>query len=131
MGEHERNEICIEQIGRLRKDLDSHVAESPSFRDKVVKHDTQILTLERAHENTMKDISDIKDTLSDMKEDIKDLSGEIKIWVLSGIASTVIVFAIPTLALFYNAGQMSKQIDVNTKKWESLEFKNEQPYHNK
>jgi hypothetical protein len=123
MGEHERNEICVEQIGRLRKDLDAHASEAPAFRDRVVKHDTQILTLEKAHENTMKDISDIKETLSDMKEDIKDLGGNVRVWVLSGIASTVVVFAIPTLALFYNAGQMSKQIDVNTKKWEDLEHK--------
>ena len=123
MSDHERNEICISEMARLRKDVDRHIEDAPSFRDKVVKHDTQILTLEKAHENTMKDIADIKETLSDMKENIKDLSGEIKIWVLSGIASTVIVFAVPTLALFYNAGQMSKQIDVNTKKWETLERK--------
>ena len=123
MSDHERNEICVEQIGRLRKELDVHVAEAPAFRDRVIKHDTQILTLEKAHENTMKDITDIKETLTDMKEDIKDLNGNVRVWVLSGIASTVIVFAIPTLTLFYNAGQMSKQLDVNTQKWESLESK--------
>jgi hypothetical protein len=101
--------------------MDKHIDEAPQFRDKVVKHDTQILTLEKAHENTMKDIADIKETLTEVQSDIKDLGGQIKLWVLSGIASTVVVFAIPTLALFYNAGQMSKQIDVNTKKWEVLE----------
>ena len=123
MGEHERNEICVEQMGRLRKELDVHVAEAPAFRDKVVKHEHQILTLEKAHVDTMKDITDIKETLTDMKEDIKDLGGNVRVWVLSGIASTVIVFAVPTLTLFFNAGQMSKQIDINTKKWESLEKK--------
>jgi hypothetical protein len=106
---------------RLRKEFDRHAEDAPRFRDAVVKHDTQILTLEKAHENTMKDISDIKETLTEVQSDIKDLGGQIKLWVLSGIASTVVVFAIPTLALFYNAGQMSKQIDVNTKKWEVLE----------
>jgi len=121
MSDHERNEICINDIARLRRDMDKHIDEAPQFRDKVVKHDTQILTLEKAHENTMKDIADIKETLTEVQSDIKDLGGQIKLWVLSGIASTVVVFAIPTLALFYNAGQMSKQIDVNTKKWEVLE----------
>jgi hypothetical protein len=117
MSEHERNEICIETHRRF----DKHCEESVPFRNDVVKHTNQILTLEKAHENTMKDISDIKETLTEVQSDIKDLGGQIKLWVLSGIASTVVVFAIPTLALFYNAGQMSKQIDVNTKKWEALE----------
>jgi hypothetical protein len=123
MSDHERNELCVNEINRLRKDVDKHIEDAPKFRDSVVKHDTQILTLEKAHENTMKDISDIKETLSDMKEDIKDLGGDVKLWVLSGIASTVIVFAIPTLTLFYNAGQMSKQVDINTKKWEMMDSK--------
>ncbi len=116
MPPHDRNDVCVTEINRLRHDVDKHIDESPAFHDRVVRHDSQILTLEKAHETTMKDISDIKKTLSDVKEDIKDLSGDVKVWVLSGLATTVIVFAIPTLTLFYNAGQMAKQLEITAKK---------------
>jgi hypothetical protein len=113
MSEHEVAQLCKEKF----RQMDEHIAESPKFRDSVIKHDTQIMTLEKAHEATMADIQTIKHDLGVIKEDIKDLGASVKIWVLSGIVGTVMAFAIPTMMLFYNAGQMSKQIEINTQKW--------------
>ena len=123
MNDHERNEICVADISRLRRDLDKHMDEAPCFRDKVVKHENQILTLEKANVNTMEDIAKIKTTLSEMKDDIRDLGGDVKVWVLSGIASTVVVFAVPTLTLFYNAGQIAKQMEITVKEVSELRHK--------
>lgn len=118
MSPHDRNEICVEQIGRLRKDVDKHLDEAPKFRDMSIKHESQILTLEKAQASTMEDISQIKNTLIDMKTDFNALNASVKSWVLSGVISTILIFAIPTFTLFYTAGKMTNQIESNTKRLE-------------
>ena len=117
MSEHELNKLCLEKF----RQVDEHIADAPIFRDKVTKHDNQIMTLERAHEATMADIREIKSDITIIKENIKDLGASVKIWVLSGIVGTVMAFAIPTMVLFYNAGQLAKQVELNTQKWNKLE----------
>jgi hypothetical protein len=107
----------------IKGKLDKHIDESVPVREGVAKHGNQIITLEKAHEATMADIRVIKDDISAIKTDIKDLNASVKIWVLSGICGTIMAFAVPTMMLFYNAGRMQMQLDVNTEKWHQLESK--------
>lgn len=113
MSDHDVSDLCKEKF----RQLDEHVMESPKFRDAVTKHDNQIVTLEKAHEATMADIQQIKKDIGDIKGDIKELNSSVKIWVLSGICGTIMAFAIPTMMLFYNAGRMQQQLDINTERW--------------
>ena len=117
MSDHELNNLCLEKF----RQIDEHISDAPRFRDSVTKHDNKIITLEKAHVDTMTDIKEIKGDIIIIKENIKDLGASVKIWVLSGIVGTVMAFAIPTMMLFYNAGQMSKQLELNSQKWQKLE----------
>jgi hypothetical protein len=116
MSDHELAPLCIEKF----RQLDEHVKDSPGVRDAVTRHNNQIVTLEKAHEATMADIREIKKDIGTINEGIKDLNSSVKIWVLSGIVGTVMAFAIPTMMLFYNAGQMNRQIDINTERWNNV-----------
>jgi len=116
MSDHEVAQLCKEKF----RQFDEHITDSPVFRDKVTKHDGQIITLEKAHESTMADIQEIKRDIGTIKTDIKDLNASVKIWVLSGIVATVMAFAIPTMMLFYNAGRMQQQLDTNTDRWNKV-----------
>ena len=100
--------------------MDEHIKDAPQFRDAVTKHQGQITTLEKAHDDTMQDIKAIKSDISTIKADMKDLMASVKIWVLSGIVATVMAFAIPTMMLFYNAGRMQQQLDTNTDRWNKV-----------
>lgn len=116
MSHDERLPECKEIQCELKEIITQHIRESVPFRSDVEKHTHQIFTLMESRATTMADIKEIKDTISDIKSDIKDLNASVKIWVLSGICGTVMAFAIPTMVLFYNAGQMAKQIEINTDK---------------
>ena len=116
MSDHEVAQLCKEKF----RQFDDHIADAPHFRDKVTQHDGQIMTLEKAHGNTMADIQSIKADIGVIKEDIKELGASVKIWVLSGIVATVMAFAIPTMMLFYNAGRMQQQLDTNTDRWNKV-----------
>ena len=116
MGEHELSQLCVEKF----RHMDEHIKDAPQFRDAVTKHQSQITTLEKAHDDTMQDIKAIKSDISTIKADMKDLMASVKIWVLSGIVATVMAFAIPTMMLFYNAGRMQQQLDTNTDRWNKV-----------
>jgi hypothetical protein len=105
----------------MKEEVAQHINESVPVRDSVAKSAQQIITLERAHEATMADIRVIKDDISAIKTDIKDLTASVKIWVLSGICGTIMAFAVPTMMLFYNAGRMQMQVDINTDKWRAFD----------
>jgi hypothetical protein len=98
--------------------LSDHVKTSVERVEKMVRHDEQIITLEKANVAIMEDLKSIRTEISGINISIKDLQASMKIWVLSGICGTVLVFSIPTMTLFYSAGQMSRQIEINTKKLE-------------
>lgn len=121
MTHSERLPECEAFQCNMKETVGKHIDESIPVRADVEKSKNQILTLEKAHEACMIDIADIKKDIVVIKQEIRDLSGDVKIWVLSGVVGTVVAFAIPTMTLFYNAGQMSKQLELNTKKWEVLE----------
>jgi hypothetical protein len=116
MSDHELSQLCAEKF----RHMDEHMKDAPDFRDSVTKHQGQILSLEKAHEATMADIREIKGDISTIKADMKDLMASVKIWVLSGIVTTVMAFAIPTMMLFYNAGRMQQQLDTNTERWNKV-----------
>ena len=116
MSEHELSKLCVEKF----RQIDEHIKDSPAVRDSVTKHGSQILTLEKAHTDTMENIKEIKGDISVIKADMKDLMASVKIWVLSGIVATVAAFAIPTMMLFYNAGRMQQQLDTNTERWNKI-----------
>ena len=103
------------------KAVDEHHKESGAVRATVEKSAHAILTLEQARVETMTDIKAIKTDISEINNKIESLNSSVKIWVLSGIFGTVMAFAIPTMVLFYNAGKMSNQLEMNTAKWERIE----------
>jgi len=121
MNDHELSQLCAEKF----RHMDEHIKEAPEFRDSVTKHQGQILSLEKANESIMVDIKEIKETIGEIKTDIKDLNASVKIWVLSGIVTTVMAFAIPTMMLFYNAGRMQQQLDTNTERWNKVIYMSE------
>jgi hypothetical protein len=100
----------LPQCKKLHEDFYKHAEESTSFRNTVVKHDEQVLTLNRAHEASMEDIREIKEDIKGLRCDILG----IKIWVLVGALTTMTTFAIPTAMLFYDSGIKSNQLNKNT-----------------
>lgn len=119
MSHDERLPECKEIQCEMKDCIAKHIAESVPVRSDVEKHNHQILTLMESRASTMADIKDIKTEISCINRNIESLNASVKIWVLSGICGTVMAFAIPTMVLFYNAGQMAKQVELNTKKWEN------------
>jgi len=121
MSPHDINDLCAEKMRQLKHELDKHVEASPEFRDKAIKAEAQILTLEKANVSIMEDIKIIKADLSTIKTSMESLIASVKIWVLGGICSSVVVFAIPVMGLVYQVGKTDKQVEINTKKWESYD----------
>ena len=105
----------------MKHTIEKHLDESVPVRANVDRHGHQIITLEQARLSTMEDIKEIKSDLSSIKANIESLNASVKIWVLSGICGTVMAFAIPTMVLFYNAGQMAKQIQITEEKVQQQE----------
>lgn len=122
MSHDERLSECKEIQCETKDSINKHIAESVAVREDVTKHTHKILTLEEAKVATMADIREIKTEISSINRNIESLNASVKIWVLSGICGTVMAFAIPTMVLFYNAGQMAKQIEINTAKWDKHEI---------
>lgn len=120
MSHEERLPECKEIQCELKETINRHLAESVPVRSDVEKHNHQIKTLEEARLSTMEDIKEIKAGMAELKEYQKDLGASVKIWVLSGIVGTVMAFAIPTMMLFYNAGQMSKQLEITVQQVKDL-----------
>lgn len=125
---HDRNEVCIQQISDLRKELDKHIAESPQFRDMVVRHDSQILTLEKAQGAILEDIRDIRNDLKCITVDVSDIKLEqskmvrdVKIWILGGMLAGIFSLGISVFAGLIAIGESRKQLEIDSKRLDLLE----------
>jgi len=107
MGEHEILPHCVEKW----KSVDTHLTESPHFRTVVEKGEEQILTLNKAHAQTMEDIKDIKLSLVKLERSFADRINNLQMWIMSSaIAGLLVVIG----GLLYFGGQM-RQLEINTK----------------
>lgn len=97
----------------IAKKVDKHVEESGPVRLDVQRHDNQIVTLEKAHEETMKDIREIKDDLKKVRDNI----WAIKVWILSAAVAGLMVLL--GEALYF--GGYIKQADMDSQRILSLE----------
>lgn len=111
----------LPQCLQFHKDFAEHKRDSEHFRSEVSKHSQQVLTLEQAKVYQMETIDEIKKDISTIKTTLSTLSSDMKVWVMASFVTTIAVFAIPTFSLFYDAGQKSKQIEVNTKRLDNIE----------
>ena len=113
MMHEERLPVCELFQCDIKRTMENHIMESVPIRDNVSKHCEQILTLNKAHEGVMQDIKDIKDDLKVIREAITGL----KVWILtSAVAGLISLIAV---ALYY--GGDKKQIEVNTRRLDTLE----------
>jgi hypothetical protein len=106
--------------------LNDHLRMSVDRIEKMVKHDNQILSLERAHLDVMEDLKSIKQDIKEINKDIFDIktaqkttSAEIKNWILIGIITGVSALSGTIIFGLISVGSMSKQLEINTKKWEA------------
>ena len=101
----------------IAAEVKDHIRESGPVRSDVEKAKSQILTMEKAQGDIMEDIKEIKHELVGVNQSIAQLSWEVKVWVLSGVLGSIVVFAVPTMTLFYRLGQTDKQVEINTERW--------------
>lgn len=100
-------DVCAEKW----KSVDNHLKESVSVRSVVDKSGQQILTLEKAHEQTMEDIKGIYEKLTEISITVQGSFNKLQIWIL-----TAAIMGLMTVigGLMYFSGQM-KQLEINTK----------------
>jgi len=98
---------CEQFQCEMKQTITDHIRESVPVRSNVDKHNEQILTLNKAHEAVMADIKDIKDEQKLIRNDILG----IKIWLLGGVLSLAVIFAIPMFQLSAMTGEMKEKIN--------------------
>lgn len=101
----------------IAAEVKEHIKESGPVRDDIAKAKNQILTMEKSQGAIMEDINEIKHELVGVNQSIAQLSWEVKVWVLSGVLGSIVVFAIPTMTLFYRLGRTDQQVEINTERW--------------
>ncbi len=111
----------LPQCLQFHKDFADYKKDAEPFRSEVSKHSQQLITLEQAKMYQMETIDAIKEDIGAIRTTLSTLSSDMKVWVMGGFVATVALFSIPTFSLFYDAGQKSKQIEVNTKRLDNID----------
>ena len=104
----------------IATEVKEHIRESGPVRSDVERLKNQVLTMEKSQGAIMEDIKDIKHELVGVNQAIAQLSWEIKVWVLSGVLGSIVVFAIPVTSIFYRMGRTDKQVEINTERWHAV-----------
>lgn len=113
------HETPLPQCEKVHKDFEKHLEESIRYRSQSDRHDEQILTLNKSHEQTMRDISEIKTSLVTIDKKVDEKFNELKIWILSSAVAGLITLL--GVAMYY--GGDKKQIEIDAKRIDIIETK--------
>jgi hypothetical protein len=97
--------------------MDDHEPRTECIREfEVLKGN--IKDLDRGRTAMEKDITDIKKDISDLKVGVASLPGEVKGMLYDGLKWVLGTYLIGAMVCFFIVGGMSKQVEINTKKWD-------------
>jgi hypothetical protein len=122
----ERLPECEEFQCNIAKKVEKHIDESMTYRSRSDTQAHQILTLEKANEVVMQDIRDIKLDIKEINAAIANIEKnqetsmrDVKIWILGGMIAGIFSLTVSIICGLVWIGGIAKQVDINTKRWET------------
>lgn len=128
MSHDERLPECKETHCRIENKVDKHIAESVDYRSKADKQEAQIQTINKAYEQTLNNQVDMYKRLGDLDVGMEGLKGmiqakhdAIKIWIMAGIISGLLVVAASIVSAILYTGGMRNQVEIDKARIDKIE----------